>query len=112
MTVKTPTNRREATAWARRSLARGLRPRITTALTTLAGRPRRRRTICRHERDARNVARGYLDDTFLDAFPEIVQDGDWAHTAAQMVSYANDYFAQIGDDPEMFEFYTCDICPH
>lgn len=109
VTTKAPTDKRTALAWARHHLARQLRPHADTARHILENRTRRPRTVCRHERDTRNIARGYLDDGFLDDFPEIVQDGDWPRTAAQLVSYASDFFAQIRVT-EVFEFYACDRC--
>ncbi|WP_026931245.1 hypothetical protein [Glycomyces tenuis] len=105
-TTKAPTDKRTALAWARRHLACQLRPRVDAAQARHTTR-----AVCRHERDVRNIARGYLDDHFIDAFPEIVQDGDWPRTAAQLVSYANDFFAGLRKgSAAVFEFYTCDTC--
>lgn len=106
--TKAPTNQRTAFAWARRQLTRQLRPLVAAAPSeSRSGR----HTFCRHERDVRNIARGYLSDDFLDAFPEIEIDGDWPRIAAQMVSFANDFFAQLPvGDVEVYEFHTCEQC--
>jgi hypothetical protein len=106
-TTDTPTNKRNALAWARRNLVRQIRSSVAATPTeTRRGRP-----ICRHERDARNVARGYLSDDFLETFPEIELDGNWPRIAAQMVSFANDFFAQYEEgDPEVLTFHTCLKC--
>jgi hypothetical protein len=109
-TTKTPTNKRTAFAWARRNLVRQIRSTVAATPTEYHGRYGVR-VYCRHERDARNVARGYLSDDFLDSFPEIELDGNWPRIAAQMVSYANDFFAQYDEgDPEVLMFHTCLKC--
>ena len=106
-TAKTPTNKRTALAWARRNLVRQIR----SSVAAIPAETRRGHPICRHERDARNVARGYLSDDFLETFPEIELDGNWPRIAAQMVSFANDYFLQLDEGSyELLVFYTCPKC--
>lgn len=103
-----PANEREALAWARRNLARQLQP-LAAALPE--AHRRRAHRICRHERDVRNIARGYLSDDFIDAFPEVELDGNWPRIAAQLTSMASEFFASFPQGHlGILEFYTCDKC--
>ncbi|MEU5157272.1 hypothetical protein [Glycomyces sp. NPDC021274] len=111
MAATAPTNQRTALAWARRQLTRQLRPYAAAAPRNINGRYRV--SFCRHERDARNIARGYLSDDIFDNFGEIELDGNWPRIAAQLVSLANNYFLQAREgSTELFTFYTCDTCDH
>lgn len=110
-TAKVPTTKRAALAWARRNLVRQISPLVAATPTEVRSRTRGVRVYCRHERDARNVASGYLSDDFIDTMGEFELDGNWARIAAQLVSYANDFFAQYkAGDPEVLMFHTCEKC--
>lgn len=108
MTAAAPRNQREALAWARRNLVRQLQPLVAALPET---HRRRDFPICRHERDARNIARGYLSDDFIDAFPEVELDGNWPRIAAQLTSMASEFFAYFPEGHRgILEFYTCTKC--
>lgn len=108
MAPATPTNKRTALAWARRNLARQIRDLVAAAPTENA---RGRQVYCRHERDVRNVARGYLSDDFLQGFPECEVEGNWEATAERMLAYATKYFDlfEYGDH-DFLSFYECKTC--